>query len=102
MNIWFYDNCRQFLERMIQENQSNTELVKAYSTLISKVADIEMKYSEHNTDYNKNQAEVAKTIHSAQADITKKTNRKRRHSSTIWVTKLLTIQSSRAPYGRCG
>lgn len=76
MNIWFYDNCRQFLEKMIQENQSNTELVKAYSTLISKVADIEMKYSEHNTDYNKNhdknQAEVAKTIHTAQADITKK------------------------------
>lgn len=76
MNIWFYDNCRQFLEKMIQENQSNTQLVKAYSTLISKVADIEMKYSEHNTDYNKNhdknQAEVAKTIHAAQADITKK------------------------------
>lgn len=76
MNTSFYDNCRQFLEKMIQEDKSNTELVKAYSTLISKVADIEMKYFEHNTDYNKNhinnQAEVAKTFYTAQADITKK------------------------------
>lgn len=76
MNIWFYNSCREFLEKTIQENQNNVELVKAYSNLISKVADIEMKYSEHNTNYNKNhdknQAEVAKTVHTAQADITKK------------------------------
>lgn len=76
MNMYFYDNCRQFLEKMIQENPTSVELVKAYANLISKVADIEMKYSEHNTDFNKNrdknQAEIVKTQHTAQADITKK------------------------------
>lgn len=76
MHVWFYDNSRQFLEKMIQENPANQELVKAYSNLISKVADIEMKYSEHNTEYNKNhdknQAEVAKNYQTTQAEITKK------------------------------
>jgi len=76
MNMYFYDSCRQFLEKMIQENPTSVELVKAYANLISKVAEIEMKYSEHNTDFNKNydknQAEVARTLHTAQADITKK------------------------------
>lgn len=76
MNIWFYDNSRQFLEKMIQENPTNSELIKAYSNLISKVADIEMKYSEHNTDFNKNhdknQTEVTKNLHITQAEITKK------------------------------
>ena len=76
MNIWFYENSRQFLEKMIQENPTNQELVKAYSNLISKVADIEMKYSEHNTEYNKNhdknQAELAKNLQTTQAEITKK------------------------------
>ncbi|GKQ57395.1 hypothetical protein ACU6VG_02370 [Sphaerotilus sulfidivorans] len=76
MNILFYDSARNFLEKMIQENPSNSELVKAYSSLMSKFADIEMKYYEHNTDYNKNhdknQAELAKNFQSAQAEITKK------------------------------
>ena len=76
MNIGFYENSRQFLEKMIQENPTNQELVKAYSNLISKVADIEMKYSEHNTEYNKNhdknQAELAKNFQTTQAEITKK------------------------------
>ena len=74
--MWFYDSCRQFLETMIQEHPENGELIKAYASLIGKVADIEMKYSEHNTDFNKNhdknQAELSKSFHTAQAEITKK------------------------------
>lgn len=72
MNMWFYENSRQFLEKMIQENPTNQELVKAYSNLISKVADIEMKYSEHNTEFNKTQAELAKNYQTTQAEIAKK------------------------------
>lgn len=76
MNIWFYENSRLFLEKMIQENPANQEFVKAYSNLISKVADIEMKYSEHNTEYNKNhdknQTEIAKNYQTTQAEIAKK------------------------------
>lgn len=75
MYIDFYNSCRIFLEQAIQENQNNTELVKAYSNLISKVADIEIKYFEHNTDFNKNhdsnQTEIAKTYHTTQAAIAK-------------------------------
>lgn len=61
---------------MIQDDRSNLELVKAYSSLISKVAEIEIKYFESNMEYSKsydkNQAEVTKTMHAAQADIAKK------------------------------
>ena len=76
MWTWFYDNCRQFLERMMEAHPDNMELVKAYSNLISKVAELELKFSEHNTDYNKNydknRAEVEKTYQSTQADVAKK------------------------------
>jgi hypothetical protein len=61
---------------VIQENSTNTELIKAYVSLISKVADMEMKYSEHNTDYQKNHnntwAEVTKTSRTTEAEVTKK------------------------------
>jgi hypothetical protein len=76
MNIWFYDAARQFLERKIETNPENAELVKAYAALISKFAEIEIKYFENNTDYNKNydknQAEVKKNYQTAQAEIIKK------------------------------
>lgn len=76
MNIMFYENCRQFLEKMIEASPENQELIKAYTTLISKVADIEVKYSEHNTEFNKtyanNQADLTKNHQTTQAEITKK------------------------------
>ena len=47
-----------------------------------------MKYSEHNTEYNKNhdknQAELAKNFQTTQAEITKKTNRKRAITSRFF------------------
>ncbi len=76
MNMYFYENCRLFLEKLILEKSDNIELVKVYSRLIEKVAEVEIAYRANDVDYYKNQdksnADVAKNLHSVQGEVYKK------------------------------
>ncbi|SHE91814.1 hypothetical protein SAMN02745117_01038 [Lampropedia hyalina DSM 16112] len=76
MNTYFFENSRQFLERLIQDDPSNTSLVQAYTRLIEKYADLEISQFEQNTsfnkDFNKNQTEITKNQQTTQSEIIKK------------------------------
>ena len=75
MNSWDFNNCRAFLEHMIQEKPDNAELVKAYVKLIKKKTEFDIACSSHNADVQKNwensQKEQSKNWQDKQAEVTK-------------------------------
>jgi molecular chaperone DnaK (HSP70) len=75
MNGWDFNNCRAFLEYMIQENTENSELIKAYVRLIEKKSEFDIAVSSHNADIQKNwensQKEQTKNWQDTQAEVTK-------------------------------
>ncbi|MEC8328717.1 MAG: hypothetical protein VX100_21910 [Pseudomonadota bacterium] len=77
MNSWDFNNCRTFLEFMIQEKPENQELVKAYVKLIEKKTEFDIAASSHNADVQKNwensQKEQSKNWQDNQAAVTKET-----------------------------
>ncbi|MBU2926449.1 hypothetical protein Q4530_07350 [Colwellia sp. 1_MG-2023] len=44
MNDFNFNNCRNFLERVIEANPENSELVKAYVTLIEKKTEADIQF----------------------------------------------------------
>lgn len=50
MNDFNFNNCRNFLERMIQSNPDNTELVKAYVKLIEKKSEVDIQFLKSDAD----------------------------------------------------
>ena len=71
MNYIDFENCRIFLEKMIEQKPDNSELIKAYVTLIEKKSDFDISWlktdEELRKDFEKNQTERIKT----QAEVTK-------------------------------
>lgn len=82
MNSWDFNNCRAFLEFMIQENPENAELVKAHVKLIEKKTDFDIAVSSHNADVQKNwensQQEQSKNWQDNQAAVTKESIKRKR------------------------
>jgi molecular chaperone DnaK (HSP70) len=75
MNNWDFNNCRVFLENMIQQQPQNSELIKAYVTLIEKKTEFDIACSGYNADVQKNwensQKEMTTNWQKTQADVTK-------------------------------
>jgi len=69
MNNWDFNNCRAFLEHMINERSENQELIKAYIKLIEKKTEFDIAVSSHNS-------EVQKNWQSTQAEVTKESIKK--------------------------
>lgn len=72
MNDFNFNNCRNFLERMIEANPDNAELVKAYVKLIEKKAEVDIQFLKGDIDirkeWEKNQTDRIK----AQSEVQKK------------------------------
>ena len=80
MNNWDFNNCRGFLEHMINERPDNNELIKAYVKLIEKKTEFDIAVSSHNAEVQKNwensQKEMTKNWQSTQAEVTKESIKK--------------------------
>lgn len=72
MNDFNFNNCRNFLERMIESNPDNAEIVKAYVKLIEKKAEVDIQFLKGDADvrkeWEKNQTDRIK----AQTEVQKK------------------------------
>lgn len=75
MNTWDFNNCRVFLEFMIEQQPQSTDLIRAYEKLIEKKAEFDIATSGHNADVQKNWENTQKDItinwQNAQAEVTK-------------------------------
>jgi len=75
MNSWDFNNCRAFLEFMIQQQPQSTDLIRAYEKLIEKKTEFDIAASSHNADIQKNwensQKEVTTNWQNTQAAVTK-------------------------------
>lgn len=71
MNYIDFNNCRIFLEKMIEQKPDNSDLIQAYIKLIEKKAEFDISWlktdEELRKDFEKNQTERIK----AQTEITK-------------------------------
>ncbi len=71
MNYIDFNNCRIFLEKMIEQKPDNSELIQAYVKLIEKKAEFDISWlktdEELRKDFEKNQTERIK----AQTEVTK-------------------------------
>jgi hypothetical protein len=80
MNGFDFNNCKAFLEFMIQQHPENAELVKAYMKLIEKKTEFDIAVSSHNAEVQKNwensQKEITKNWQSTQAEVTKESIKK--------------------------
>ena len=72
MNDWIFNECRNFLESMINKEPENKELIQAYIKLIEKKTESDIAYfkihAEVKKDWEKNQTERIK----ANTEVTKK------------------------------
>jgi hypothetical protein len=75
MNTWDFNNCKSFLEYMIQEKENNSDLIKAYEKLIEEKTKYDIAISSHNAEVQKNwensQKEITTNFQTNQADVTK-------------------------------
>ena len=75
MNSWDFNNCRAFLEFMIEQQPQSTDLIRAYEKLIEKKTEFDIAASGHNADVQKNweNSEKEKTTNwqNTQAEVTK-------------------------------
>jgi len=75
MNTWDFNNCKSFLEYMIQEKENNSDLIKAYEKLIEETTKYDIAISSHNAEVQKNwensQKEITTNFQTNQADVTK-------------------------------
>lgn len=76
MHDFAFNNCRIFLEERMREYPENSELIKAYVTLIENKARFDVAFFSQNADVQKNwsdnQREMNKSWLSANVDVTKK------------------------------
>jgi len=75
MNGYDFNNCKAFLEYMLQQNPESSDFIKAYEKLIEKKTEFDIAVSSHNTEVQKNwensQQEITKNWQTTQADVTK-------------------------------
>jgi len=75
MNSWDFNNCRAFLEFMIQQQPQSTDLIRAYEKLIEKKTEFDIAASGHNADVQKNwensQKDMTTNWQNTQAQVTK-------------------------------
>lgn len=75
MNSFDFNNCRAFLEYMIQHQPQSNELVHAYVKLIEKKTEFDIASSGHNAEIQKNwensQKEMTTNWQKTQAEVTK-------------------------------
>jgi hypothetical protein len=75
MNSLDFNNCRAFLEHMIQQQPQINELIQAYVKLIEKKTEFDIASSGHYAEVQKNwensQKEMTINWHKTQAEITK-------------------------------
>ncbi len=53
MNYIDFENCRIFLEKMIEQKPDNSELIKAYITLIEKKSDFDISWLKTDEELRK-------------------------------------------------
>ncbi len=75
MNSLDFNNCRVFLEFMIQQQPQSTDLIRAYEKLIEKKTEFDIAAIGYNADVQKNwensQKEIITNWHNKQAAVTK-------------------------------